>query len=339
MAHLPEPAPAGVPPAPFASPAAPPDDGAPPSAPPPFAADAAPAEPPPPFDAAARADAPPFHAGAEGPADPQPFAAGPDGPGPGAPPFDAAPHGAGQGVAPPPFAPDGADERPPSPFRSDDARPGAAAFGDRGLAPTSDEEDHDGPAEPSAPAPENVVSLIALDTAPRRPLPIAGEADSIVAGDEVVGVMCSRGHFNAPRSRYCGHCGIAMLQASVVPTRGPRPPLGVLVFGTGEAIPLRRDIVIGRDAASDPRVISGDAEPIVPAGDVRTLSRVHAELRLKDWDVVLIDRGSSNGTFTRTAAAPSWDRVAADVPIELRPGLRVAFGHIVAVFESSLRQT
>jgi len=65
----------------------------------------------------------------------------------------------------------------------------------------------------------------------------------------------------------------------------------------------------------------------------RSLSRVHAEIRLDGWDVMLVDRGSANGTFIANPDG-SWQRLAADRPERIEPGQRLAFGRRTALFES-----
>ena len=69
----------------------------------------------------------------------------------------------------------------------------------------------------------------------------------------------------------------------------------------------------------------------------RPISRVHAEVRAVEWDVQLVDRGSTNGTFVWVPARQQWDRLAPDQPRTLEPGAQVAFGRLTATFESSLR--
>ena len=163
--------------------------------------------------------------------------------------------------------------------------------------------------------------------------------DGHAHADELVpGFMCARAHFNDPRAQYCAVCGIAMVQASQILTRGVRPPLGVLVFENGESFPLVRSAVLGRDPSGATAVLDGSADPIVLADDGRSLSRVHAEIRLHGWDVVIVDRGSANGTYVFDRSAGDWARLEPEVPATLAPGMHVSFGQRVAVFESSLNQ-
>lgn len=153
----------------------------------------------------------------------------------------------------------------------------------------------------------------------------------------IEGIMCSRQHFNDPRARFCGSCGIAMHHASIVMVRRPRPTLGQLVFDTGETFQLADDVVVGRNAGDDSLVTGGDARSLVPSGDTSALSRTHAEIRVRGWDVVLTDRSSLNGTFVWERPAQRWRRLEPGSGETLRIGDVVAFGRRTATFESSVR--
>jgi hypothetical protein len=153
----------------------------------------------------------------------------------------------------------------------------------------------------------------------------------------VSGLRCARGHFNDPRARFCATCGIAMHQASFVLTEDVRPPLGVITFADGTFYSVAGNLVFGRDPADDPAVRTGDAAPATLVDPANTISRVHAEVRAIDWDVYLVDRGSTNGTFVWNAAAQQWDRLAPDQPRIIEPGAQISFGRLVAAFDSGLR--
>jgi hypothetical protein len=206
------------------------------------------------------------------------------------------------------------------------------------------------------PAPQPAPNIVSLrdedpDLPAAQPLPVAGAAapaehahDHAPAQEAapgrvmVRGLQCARGHFNDPRARFCGVCGIAMHQASFILVEDVRPPLGVLVFGDGSYQTLTQTAVVGRDPADDPAVRSGEAVALPLADSTNTLSRVHAELRLVDWDVQVVDRSSTNGTFVWAPGQTAWERLAPDSPRALQPGTHVSFGRLTATFESQLRQ-
>lgn len=220
---------------------------------------------------------------------------------------------------------------------------------------------------PVAVVPEAIVSLHAADLADladlpaATPLPITGRSPEPVPAtpaaqathDEshdhgapepaddrarVRGLQCARGHFNDPRARFCGVCGIAMHQASFILVEDVRPPLGVLVFGDGSYQTLAKTAIVGRDPVDDPSVISGEAVSLPLADPTNTLSRVHADIRLLEWDVQIVDRGSTNGTFVWAPGQTAWERLAANAARTLQPGTHVSFGRLTATFESSQRQ-
>ncbi len=198
------------------------------------------------------------------------------------------------------------------------------------------------PTRQPSPAREHVdfESVLLVDPpaeAQRDPLPLGELAPAEPEPDQhlVAGVFCSRGHFNDPDNLFCGVCGISLVQQTQNLTQGPRPPLGFIVFEDSSTYSLDSDYVIGRDPSEDPRVRSGAARPLLLHDeDQRTVSRVHAELRLDGWHVLLVDRGSTNGTFVWDEQAGSWTLLAPDQPTRLRPGARAGIGRRSFLFES-----
>ncbi len=179
--------------------------------------------------------------------------------------------------------------------------------------------------------------------APRPPLPVAGGAGQPrsragAAGPAhvlVKGFRCSRNHHNDPRVSFCSVCGIRMDQRTGVLVDGRRPPLGLLVLDIGSTFVLDDNYLLGRNPEVDEAVISSRLRPIRLDDDSGTLSRVHAEIRLEGWDVLLLDRGSANGTYVAGAGQPGWSRLAPNRPIVLTPGTHVRIGRRVFTFESA----
>ena len=128
-----------------------------------------------------------------------------------------------------------------------------------------------------------------------------------------------------------------MHQASFVLTEDVRPPLGVITFADGTFYAISGNLVFGRDPDDDPAIRAGTASPAVLVDPANTISRVHAEVAAIEWDVYLVDRGSTNGTFVWNAPAQQWDRLAPDQPRVIEPGAQVSFGRLVAAFDSGLR--
>lgn len=149
--------------------------------------------------------------------------------------------------------------------------------------------------------------------------------------DEVSGINCSRGHFNNPLAAYCLVCGISMVHLTHNLVRGPRPTLGFVVFDDGNTFALDRSYVIGRDPAHS---TTDGRSPLVADDPSHSVSRAHAALDLIEWDVVLSDAGSTNGTFLWNAAENRWDHLHPGSTVTLRPGALVALGRRTFVYES-----
>lgn len=155
---------------------------------------------------------------------------------------------------------------------------------------------------------------------------------------KVPGLLCSRSHFNDPRARFCVVCGISMHQASFVLVNDIRPPLGVLTISDGNFATLVRSAVIGRDPSED-ELVSAGTHVGLPIDDITgTVSRSHAELRLDGWDVYVVDKNSTNGTFVWSAGHDDWERLSPNKPRLIGPGTHVSFGLVTAVFDSALQQ-
>jgi hypothetical protein len=110
--------------------------------------------------------------------------------------------------------------------------------------------------------------------------------------------------------------------------------IGKLTWDNGQVHELAGPALVGRDVAADEAVASGELVGIVPSGQNDSMSRVHAELRLRGGEVVVIDRGSTNGTFVWDEAARAWQRLAPGEPHVVRAGTVLAFGERTATFEA-----
>jgi hypothetical protein len=111
--------------------------------------------------------------------------------------------------------------------------------------------------------------------------------------------------------------------------------VGKLTWDNGEVHHLSGPALIGRDIAADDAVLSGELAPVVPSGQNDSMSRVHAELRVRDGELVVVDRGSTNGTFIWDEPAKAWQRLAAGEPHVVPTGTVLAFGERTATFESA----
>ncbi len=167
------------------------------------------------------------------------------------------------------------------------------------------------------------------ETGERPPLPPAAEPAPAVpdaAEPMIMGAYCKNGHFDDPEARFCAVCGISMNQQTLTPRLGPRPPLGLLLLDTGAVLQLDADYVIGREPEMDPSVMAGNARPLPIPDATGTLSRVHAQIQLVDWNVLVTDLGSANGTRIRRSGDSAAEQLIPRVPALLRPGCRVDLG-------------
>ncbi len=169
----------------------------------------------------------------------------------------------------------------------------------------------------------------ARPAAPRPGAP-AGPAHVVVKG-----FRCSRNHHNDPRVSFCSVCGIRMDQRTGVLVGGRRPPLGLLVLDIGATFVLDDNYLLGRNPEVDDAVIRSRLRPIRLDDDSGTLSRVHAEIRLEGWDVLMIDRGSANGSFVAAPGQSGWTRLQPHQPVVLAPGMHVRIGRRTFTFESA----
>ena len=177
--------------------------------------------------------------------------------------------------------------------------------------------------EPTAPYEEGY-SVGPEQQAPAEPALEPGQAS-------VHGILCSRGHFNNPSASYCMVCGISMLHVTHNLVPGIRPTLGYVVFDDGSTFGLDRSYLVGREPGDtgDPGVA-----PLGILDNNETLSRRHAEIRLIEWTVHIVDMGSTNGTFIWDEHNAQWNQVVQGQPVPLSPGDTVALGRRTFVFES-----
>jgi hypothetical protein len=189
------------------------------------------------------------------------------------------------------------------------------------------------------------IPLEPLPAGDLHPLPVASGAVAAPApgvtpdsGEAVVqGIGCARGHFNNPEARFCGACGIAMVQQTHNLIPGLRPSLGVLVLDNGASFVVDHDYVIGREPASSELVRTGEALPLVIDDPELALSRVHARILLRDWEVLIEDARSANGTRILRPGSSEWTPLAPEEPTAIISGTRIGMGDRELIFDSHHR--
>jgi hypothetical protein len=182
-----------------------------------------------------------------------------------------------------------------------------------------------------------------------KPLPLASEptpeaeaeAASVAAAEagegKILGIYCSRGHFDDPRARFCAICGISMVQQTHNLVWGTRPALGVLVLDDGSSFALDHDFVIGREPETSEHVRSGEAYPLMVDDPSLSISRVHALVSLRDWDVRIEDARSANGTSLLRPGTSDWVLLPAGEPTTITPGTRIRLGDREMIYDSHFK--
>jgi hypothetical protein len=155
-----------------------------------------------------------------------------------------------------------------------------------------------------------------------RPRPAAPESGRSVdhlrqpTHETVHAVWCPHGH---PTPAYPPQCRVCHEHVTdQEPQRVPRPRLGRLRLPSGETVPLDRGVVIGRRPA--PVDQQGEWPHLVAVPPEATyVSRVHVQIELDGWLVVVRDLGSRGGT-TLLVPGRAPEQVRAQEPHVLEPG-------------------
>ena len=188
------------------------------------------------------------------------------------------------------------------------------------------------------PAPKEHVEFRSDDKpGPRRaPLPRGRSGGQppveLPVAAKVRGVRCARGHLNDPRVAFCRLCGLRMNETQII-SEGERPTMGFLVLDDGMTFILNGNCVIGREPEGADAVRNG-ATPIRLSDRAGGLSRAHAEIVLFEWDVAVVDLGSTNGTHVRLPGQPDWRTLTPRQPMILVPGAEISIGGRTITFDS-----
>jgi len=152
----------------------------------------------------------------------------------------------------------------------------------------------------------------------------------------VPAVLCPTMHPNPPGTERCRSCGLAVTDATV--TEVVRPSLGRLRLEDGSAVPLAGPVLLGRNPVDGAPVDGVPAVAVRLPDPDRLLSRTHVEVRLDGWDVLVVDRGSVNGTVVHRSDGTVLELVA-PVPAVVATGDRVVLGGSTSfVLEADARQ-
>jgi hypothetical protein len=142
----------------------------------------------------------------------------------------------------------------------------------------------------------------------------------------------------APAEPFAAPAAAAVAAAASAAPEAPSAPtgksIGVIVFEDGTSYALDKDYIIGREPENDAAVVAGRAGPLVVDDAERSISRVHAELRLFGSELQIVDRGSTNGTYVWSDTNADWVRLVPNQVASVKPGGWVAVGSRSFVFEA-----
>jgi hypothetical protein len=96
---------------------------------------------------------------------------------------------------------------------------------------------------------------------------------------------------------------------------------------------LDKGCVIGRDPVEDTLVRQAAATPVVLDDESRSVSRVHAEIRIRGADIVLVDRGARNGTSISPPGSGEWIRLSTNGSALLEARTYIRLGQCPIFFE------
>lgn len=197
------------------------------------------------------------------------------------------------------------------------ATPGSAEL--QHEAPTRELGDHDG----------HTVARARCSTSDGPAVGVPGAR----TGPPVQAVRCPGGHANPPFLDQCRSCGAAIVDRRV--DMVTRPQLGLLRFDDGRTVGLDRPILLGRKPVAT-GLVNGEVPSTVALDDPeQELSRTHVELRIEEWQVVVVDRGSLNHTFVQVPGQQQRQLYPND-PTPIPPGTRISLGNAVScTFEVS----
>ena len=112
---------------------------------------------------------------------------------------------------------------------------------------------------------------------------------------------------------------------SEAPTVQFARPKRWIVLDDDSEFEIDRNCVIGRDPLNSDAVKRG-LRPVCIDDSSGQISRAHAEIRVVNGEVLIVDRASTNGVLMREAGQQAWTRVAPRQPTSWRVGASVKIG-------------
>jgi hypothetical protein len=144
----------------------------------------------------------------------------------------------------------------------------------------------------------------------------------------ILAVLCRRGHANPPSAISCRVCGSPLV--SQPPQFVPGPVLAVLRASDGSTAELDRPVLIGRAPSCDRSDNRAPRLMTVPSPN-HDISRTHVEVAAEDWQIVVTDLNSTNGTVLVRPRAVDRQQLAPGEPVTVQLGSVMELGDGVSV--------
>ncbi len=164
-----------------------------------------------------------------------------------------------------------------------------------------------------------------VDAAAATPEPEPYES---IQDSAILAVLCQDGHANPPNSTRCRVCGSPV--ARKVPQFVAGPVLAVLRASDGSTAEVDRPVLIGRAPSGDRSSSRSPRLMPVPSPN-HDISRTHVEVAPDDWQIVVTDLNSTNGTVLVRPGAVDRQQLAPGEPVPVQLGSVVELGDGVSV--------
>ena len=172
---------------------------------------------------------------------------------------------------------------------------------------------------------EDPADLLAQATAPSSE---DSPAEADIQDSAILAVLCPNGHASPPSAISCRICG------GPVATQGPQfvayPILALLRASDGTSAELDRPVLIGRAPSADRSSSRAPRLMTVPSPN-HDISRTHLEVAPDDWQIVVTDLNSTNGTILVRPGGGDPQQLAPGEPVPVPVGSVMELGDGVSV--------
>jgi FHA domain len=168
------------------------------------------------------------------------------------------------------------------------------------------------------------------DVFARAVAPTSGDspAEADIQDSAILAVLCPNGHASPPSATNCRICG------GPVATQGPQfvayPILAMLRASDGTSAELDRPVLIGRAPSPDRSSSRAHRLMTVPSPN-HDISRTHLEVAPDDWQIVVTDLNSTNGTILVRPGGGDPQQLAPGEPVPVPVGSVMELGDGVSV--------